>query len=154
MIWTAAFIASIPKNDAVRKKGSEDKVTKLHKAERWICLLTLIFLVGVSGYFVWQNQKRDVSFVQAEHPPESVEAASTVAPPEAPGLLPGERININTAPAEDLCRLPSIGEVRAADIVAYREQNGPFVAPEDIMNVSGIGEKTYDKLAPYISLSE
>ena len=52
-------------------------------------------------------------------------------------------ININTATEEELCELPGIGEVTAANIVADREANGDFTSIEDIMRVSGIGEAKF-----------
>jgi len=42
--------------------------------------------------------------------------------------------------------LPGIGETRARAIISYREKNGPFTSPEQLKNVSGIGEKTYAEL--------
>lgn len=58
-----------------------------------------------------------------------------------------ELININTAPASELVKLKGIGEVKAAAIVEYRRINGNFKTVQDIMNVSGIGEKTFEKSA-------
>lgn len=58
----------------------------------------------------------------------------------------GKTININTATATQLMQLPNIGEKRAAAIIEYRKQNGNFDAIADILNVSGIGEKTYEKI--------
>ena len=55
-----------------------------------------------------------------------------------------QKININTASAEELAQLKCIGPSHAAKIVAYREKNGPFKMPEDLMQVSGIGQKTFD----------
>ncbi len=55
-------------------------------------------------------------------------------------------VNINTASAEELCNLPGIGESRAADIIAYREEQGGFSCIEDIMLVSGIKEGMFKKL--------
>jgi len=55
-----------------------------------------------------------------------------------------EKININTASAEQLAQLKGIGPSHAAKIVAYREKNGPFKMPEDLMQVSGIGQKTIE----------
>lgn len=55
-------------------------------------------------------------------------------------------VNINTASVEELCTLPGIGESRAADIVSYREKNGAFQKPEDLMKVSGIKTNAYEKL--------
>ena len=54
------------------------------------------------------------------------------------------KININTASAEELVQLNRIGPVYAAKIIEFREANGPFQAPEDIMKVKGIGQKTFD----------
>ncbi|MCD7777972.1 MAG: ComEA family DNA-binding protein [Clostridiales bacterium] len=55
-------------------------------------------------------------------------------------------ININTADAEELEELPHIGEKTAERIIAYREENGGFLSPEEIMNVKGIGESTYNDI--------
>ena len=55
-------------------------------------------------------------------------------------------ININEASVADLCTLPGVGESRAEDIIAYRNANGYFASPEDIMQVSGIKETLYEKI--------
>ncbi len=54
------------------------------------------------------------------------------------------KININTASAEELSQLKGIGPSHAAKIVEYREKNGPFKLPEDVMQVPGIGQKTFE----------
>ena len=54
------------------------------------------------------------------------------------------KININTATAEQLVELQRIGPSYAAKIIAYRDANGPFKSVEEIMNVKGIGQKTYE----------
>ncbi|RLC01394.1 MAG: helix-hairpin-helix domain-containing protein [Deltaproteobacteria bacterium] len=56
----------------------------------------------------------------------------------------GTTININTANVEELVLLNRVGDKYAERIVAYRTENGPFEAPEDIMLVAGIGEKTFE----------
>ena len=56
------------------------------------------------------------------------------------------RINLNTASLEELDSLPGIGPATAKLILEYRQQYGGFAAPEEIMNVKRIGEKTYEKL--------
>ena len=63
-----------------------------------------------------------------------------------------ELININTAPASELVKLKGIGEVKAAAIVEYRLINGNFKTVQDIMNVSGIGEKTFEKIRSQITV--
>jgi competence protein ComEA len=54
------------------------------------------------------------------------------------------KININEASVDQLTQLKNIGQTYAERIVQYREQNGPFEKPEDIMKVKGIGAKTWD----------
>ena len=55
-------------------------------------------------------------------------------------------IDINSADAAQLQTLPGIGAARAEAIIAYREANGAFQSPEDIMKVSGIKEAAYNKI--------
>lgn len=55
-----------------------------------------------------------------------------------------DKININTATVEELVQLDRVGAKYAQRIVEFREQNGPFAAPEDIMQVAGIGPKTFE----------
>ena len=64
-------------------------------------------------------------------------------------LLPGERINVNTADSYDLQRLPGIGEKRALDIITYREEHGPFQTVDELTNVSGIGPVILENLREY-----
>ena len=64
--------------------------------------------------------------------------------------LPGEKLNINTATAEELMKLPGLGEALSRAIVAYREENGAFSSVEDIMEVDGIGEGRFAAIEEYI----
>lgn len=63
------------------------------------------------------------------------------------------RVNINTATQEELTTLSGIGKTRAQTIIEYRESNGLFSTPEDLMKVSGIGESTYKKIAGAITVN-
>ena len=63
-------------------------------------------------------------------------------------------ININTAEKSALMSLPTIGPSLAERIISYREENGPFPHPACIMEVSGIGEKTYEKIKDKIKVTE
>jgi competence protein ComEA len=62
------------------------------------------------------------------------------------------RVNINTATSEQLQGIPGIGPAKAALIIQYREENGPFASPEDLMNISGIKQGLYSKVADYITV--
>lgn len=62
------------------------------------------------------------------------------------------KVDINQAGAAELEKLPGIGEQVAKRIIAYREENGPFEKAEELMNVRGIGEKSFLKLQPHVTL--
>lgn len=62
------------------------------------------------------------------------------------------KININTASIESLQQIPGIGEVKAISLVEYREKNGGFKSIDEIKNISGIGDKTFEKLRDYIDI--
>ncbi len=57
----------------------------------------------------------------------------------------GVLININTASIEELMSLPGVGQAKAENIITYRNTNGNFQNPEDILNVDGIGPSLYEK---------
>lgn len=63
------------------------------------------------------------------------------------------KVNINKANVDQLALLPRVGPSVAQRIIDFREENGDFKAVEDLMLVRGIGEKTFERLAPYIALS-
>jgi len=65
-----------------------------------------------------------------------------------------EKININTATAEELMQLNGVGSKYADRIIAYREKFGPFKTPEDLMQVPGIGQKTFETNQEIIIIEE
>ena len=80
---------------------------------------------------------------QAKNPPSS-QPAKASATNTAPSAVVTS-ININTATAEQLTQLSGIGTAKAAAIIAYREQHGPFKSVEELTKVSGIGAATVEK---------
>ena len=62
------------------------------------------------------------------------------------------KVNINTADEELLCTLPGIGQTRARSILEYRAEHGAFLRIEDIMQVSGIKENSFQKIKEYITI--
>ncbi|MFY9607836.1 MAG: helix-hairpin-helix domain-containing protein [Blastocatellia bacterium] len=62
-------------------------------------------------------------------------------------------VNLNTATAEEFERLPGIGEVMARKIVEYREQNGPFRRPEEIIIIDGFSERKYRAIADAVCVT-
>ena len=72
--------------------------------------------------------------------PWSAEAQRASKPPVA---APAEVVNLNTGTAAQIASLPGIGLKTAELVVQYREKNGPFKKIEEIMNVRGVGEKSF-----------
>ena len=72
---------------------------------------------------------------------------SAAAAPSAP-------VNLNTATQAQIEALPGIGPKVAQRIIEYRQKNGQFKKIEDVMNVKGIGEKSFLKLKPYLTVTE
>jgi len=66
---------------------------------------------------------------------------------------PSGVVNINTADAKQLSLLPRVGMKAAQRVVDYRNQHGPFAKATDLMQVKGFGDKTFERINPYIALS-
>jgi competence protein ComEA len=71
---------------------------------------------------------------------------------EAPGTSGTALVNVNVASAEELETLPGIGEVLAATIIEYREENGPFTSVDQLIEVSGIGEVTLEEIRELVTV--
>lgn len=78
---------------------------------------------------------------------------SSVSANRASGSSSGGKVNINTATAQELDSLPGIGPAMAERIIAYRTEKGTFTSPEDLKEVSGIGDKKYAQLADRITVN-
>lgn len=80
---------------------------------------------------------------------DSLESLPLLNPyPELEGVV----IDINHATKEELEQLPGIGPVKAGDIVDYVKEKGPLTSLEELLEVKGIGEKTLEKLRPFLSI--
>lgn len=77
---------------------------------------------------------------------------SQTAPKDAAATRPGAMVNLNTATVAELQQLPGIGAKVAARIVDYRTKKGPFRKIEELMNVQGIGEKSFLKLRAQLTV--
>lgn len=67
---------------------------------------------------------------------------------------PGAPVNLNAATLAQLQTLPGVGASTAQRIVDYRQKNGAFKKVEELMNVKGLGEKSFLKLKPLITVGE
>lgn len=82
----------------------------------------------------------------------AVLALGTVGPLSA--AENNDPIDLNRATAQELVQLPGVGETIAKRIVDFREEHGPFKRVEDLMKVKGIGEKSLEKIRPYIRIGK
>jgi competence protein ComEA len=65
---------------------------------------------------------------------------------------PEQKVNVNTADEQGMQNLPGIGPAKAKAIIQYREEHGPFKSLDELTNVSGIGDKSLEKIKPAASL--
>jgi len=126
--------------------------------------LFLLTTFAIGCMVLWWRQQRpappvDASVVRdfAERSlpaPQEGAHASMVDP--LPSLVKksagGGPVDLNSATLHDLIGLPGIGAVMAQRIVDHRSAHGRFAKPEDLMQVKGIGKKTYQKLQPLIAV--
>jgi competence protein ComEA len=76
----------------------------------------------------------------------------TAAKTSQTNVVSSGKININTAGAAELEKLPGVGPAIAQRIIQYRTENGPFSQPEDLLNVSGIGPKKYGNMSAQVTV--
>ena len=127
---------------------------KLSQAEWAVIGLTALLLALMVGWRLGADSVRQLTAqaaallpaVSAEPSPSAPEDAN---PSPAPSAGP---VDINTAGLEELMTLKGVGESRARAIIEYREQQGAFETPEDIMNISGIKEGVFSKIKDQIAV--
>lgn len=125
---------------------------KLRKSEVLLLLLTALFLIAAAVQAWLPTRVPPATLVRVQ-----VSASDDALRLTGEGQQAGDGVgivNINTAGEDELCYLPGIGPALAGRIIAWREQNGPFEAPEQLMEVSGIGAKTYEALKSLITCEE
>lgn len=109
----------------------------LKKSHFLLVGLSVAFLCLLLGIFIGRNIPQGFTVTSGNH---SVPATSS-------GML-----DLNTATANQLEMLPGIGPTLARNIIDYRQQNGPFTRPEDLLNVAGIGAKRFNEILDYITV--
>ncbi len=113
--------------------------------------ITCVFLAFTAGFFLGRNQNHEsvrlsVLPAEARHGgiPPSLPQEETIA---AAISFP---IDINSAGIQELTALPGIGETLAQRILDYRQANGSFARPEELLNVEGIGSGKLEALLDYV----
>lgn len=112
--------------------------------------MLLVCLSFALGYLLGNGSGETVVAVSTQTPEEVVRNEDPFS--GEPVEFDGGLINLNTADRSQLETLPGIGPELAERILAYREENGLFVAKEQIMDVDGIGEVRYEKLEALITI--
>ena len=135
--------------DKKEKSSAVESVVEKHYW-RGVAFLIILILAG-TGFWCLRYfnpalflGKPDFIATPNEELPNNI---STESVEEKPRLL-----NINTATVEELQTLPSIGPQTASKITQYREEHGKFASVNELTGVKGIGEKTLEKVKPYISV--
>ena len=150
----------LPENIMVDVKGQIKKpgVYQANTGER------VIDVISRAGGLTDKADQGQVNF--AEHVKDEMiiyipaKGEAGISSPITPGSNPSSsvgsqksaKININKADDTELQNLPGIGPAKAAAIIEYRNTSGPFKAVEDLKNISGIGDKTFEKLKDLIAI--
>ena len=103
-------------------------------------MITRILMAAILGIAV------SAAVASAQNKATTSKAAATVT---ATATAP---VNLNTATVEQLATIPGVGPKMAERIIDYRQKNGGFKKVEDLMNVSGVGEKSFLKMKPLITV--
>ena len=119
---------------------------KLHTLPAVAC----VFLAAVILCFILSGVGKGENTIVRSVPEEELMRGGDDPDTDYTELLPGEKININTADADELTKLPGIGDTLAENIITYREENGDFDDIEEITEVTGIGEGRYDNIRSLI----
>lgn len=126
------------------KKEQEER-QNFSKFNFFLTAVAVVIVAAVGAVLLhMQNLNHSVVIQPESDVTYTAPAEEKEAEPAAP-----QRININTAPKEELMLIHGIGKAKAENIIAYREQT-PFQTIEDIMKVSGIGEKIFESIADSI----
>ena len=120
-------------------------------SKKWLVLLAvvaIIIVIVVSVLVIAYNftAGRDDNFLKLTENKIANEVEIRATAPESVEIVSGDRININTATAEELDELPGIGKTKAEAIIRLREKMNGFREIEDILNVEGIGEKIFEQI--------
>lgn len=125
------------------------------KTEHHLILAFAFLLMSGIAIRQYRQEKKFETYIAGnavELKAGQLNAASVSDDSEPKEYTPAGKIDINTAGEDVLEVLPGIGPSKAAGIVRYREQNGPFANAEALTNVPGIGPKTLQTLLPLIEV--
>lgn len=131
---------------------------------QWYLASVLILIIIVGSGVIWYDgtgrTKRNIenqTITELQNQNELLrqqvsEASSKIVAGSQSVEDQGDKININTADATELDKLPNIGPAKADDILSYRESQGGFSSIEELKNVKGIGDKTFEEMKDLVTV--
>ena len=133
----------------------------------WVWVLCIAVCACAAGFLIGRLSAGGAVRVRTGHPAKDVASAAAgtssadAAEPSAATDAPTPQtptadapLNLNTAAKEELMLLPRIGETLAERILAYRAENGSFVSTEQLMDIDGIGEETYNSIRDLVTVED
>lgn len=158
-----AHVENVPSEEVASEEESEVKT------EQQVCVHVCGYVVTPGVYYLKEGARKHEAVEMAgglteEADCQYINLAETVKDGEQiyiPSLAETEKgyetvgdglVNINTATIEELKMLPGVGDIKAEAIISYRENNGEFSDIQEITNVEGIKESSYEKIKNYIKV--
>ena len=138
-----------------RPKGNDGRQSLAEKLILFVVFMVFAAIVVSFAYnwnYVGEGDSGDVVSFQYTTSRKSPLVVESTDGQGGEGVSVTDKININTATLDELDSLPCIGPSKAQAIIDYREKVSIFTSPEDIKNVSGIGDKTYEQIKDMITV--
>ena len=123
----------------------------------WVWVLCIAVCACAAGFLIGRLSAGGTVRVRTGHPAKDVASAAagtSSADAAEPSAATDAPLNLNTAAKEELMLLPRIGETLAERILAYRAENGSFVSTEQLMDIDGIGEGTYNSIRDLVTVED
>lgn len=120
------------------------------KAEKISVLLAAVLLI-ICAVTAFKPKPGGITAEKTAPPSELLNGGGE----EGKELLPGDKVNINTASSDELCMLPDVGETIAQRIIDWRDKNGDFKSVDELVDeIDGIGENNIEDMREYIVLED
>ena len=152
---TPPYFRDLSDRENLRAYGCRVDTDEKNYIDKGTKIWYLILLSLIKSDLAYNPKKKGGKIMNHLRPIFFILLAATVAVTLTAGSLPAaEKININTASKKELVQLDRIGPTLAERIIKYREEQGPFEKPGDIIKVKGIGARTFRAFSDRITVGE